>query len=222
MTGKNSEHGFQFTDAPPPQPEPHEPIAMSRSLYLASASPRRQALLRQIGVEFEQFPVDVDEAVIDGESPQEYVRRVARDKARDAAARLREQGRPARPVLAADTSVVLDDRILGKPAGAREAHAMLAALSGREHKVLTAVCVVDAACEYEAFSESRVHFGELSVGDIERYWASGEPVDKAGAYGIQGLGAVLVSAISGSYSGIVGLPLFEVAAILRRIGFEIP
>jgi septum formation protein len=192
------------------------------SIYLASASPRRQELLRQIGVEFELCPVDVDEAPRAGESPAEYVRRVARDKALAAAGRLRAGGSPPRPVLAADTSVVLGDRILGKPADERDARGMLEALSGRTHCVLTAVCVDHAGASLEALSESRVRFAELNPGDIARYWATGEPADKAGAYGVQGRGAAFVSNISGSYSGIVGLPLFEVAAILRRIGFRIP
>ncbi len=182
--------------------------------YLASASPRRAELLAQIGVRFATCPTDIDERVLAAEAPAAYVERLARAKAAVALARL-PQGAC---VLGSDTAVVLDGQILGKPADFTEAQATLRALSGRAHEVLTAVALADATrCEVRVVA-TRVWFTALSDAQIARYWASGEPCDKAGAYGIQGLGAVFVSRIEGSYSAVVGLPLCETAQLLEAFG----
>ncbi len=193
-------------------------------IYLASRSPRRRELLRQIGIAFEALLLredvrrgaDVDEAPAPGESPQDYVIRVARDKAEAGWRRIASRRLLPRPVLAADTTVVVDGGIIGKPADARHAQQMLRRLSGRTHRVMTAVAVAREARVETALSISAVEFRELADGDIRRYVASGEPLDKAGAYAIQGRAAVFVRAISGSYSGIMGLPLFETAELLGR------
>ncbi len=188
-------------------------------LLLASGSPRRRELLTQIGVSFSTLSADVDETPLNDETPAAYVERLARGKAD--AGLLQLANDPAYPtacVLGADTAVVLDGRILGKPADEAEALAMLAALSNREHEVLTAVAVVDEQhCETRVVS-SRVRFRPISPEEARAYWASGEPRDKAGSYGIQGLGAVFVEHVSGSYSAVVGLPLCETAEILQRFG----
>jgi septum formation protein len=190
------------------------------TIYLASSSPRRQELLRQIGVEFEVVPSAILEVPVPGEAAEDYVRRVARDKARAVAARLAAAGRAARPVLGADTEVVLDGEILGKPRDAAHARAMLARLAGRSHEVLSAVVLVNGAAEHAALSRSRVTLAPLGDAAIERYCASGEPLDKAGGYAIQGRAAAFVTRIEGSYSGIVGLPLDAVAALLAQAGVE--
>ncbi len=193
-------------------------------IYLASRSPRRRELLKQIGIAFEALLLredlrrgaDVDEALIPGESPESYVSRVARAKAEAGWHRIASRRLLPRPVLAADTAVVLDGEIIGKPADARRAHELLRRLSGRTHHVLTAVAVAREARVETALSISAVEFRDLADGEIRRYVASGEPLDKAGAYAIQGRAAVFVRAISGSYSGIMGLPLFETAELLAR------
>lgn len=186
------------------------------SLYLASASPRRSELLRQIGVSFTPCPVDIDETPLPGESSADYVQRLAREKAQAALARLGD-GQPL-CVLGADTTVTLDGRILGKPADRTEGLAMLALLSGRTHQVLTAVALADAGrCEVRLV-ESQVTFRTISPEEAERYWSTGEPADKAGGYGIQGLGAVFVRELRGSFSGVVGLPLCETAELLASFG----
>lgn len=185
-------------------------------VYLASASPRRRELLAQIGVRFELAPADVDEARVPGETPAEYVVRVALAKA--AAAERACGGRA--PVLAADTAVVLDDRILGKPGDVQTAEAMLAALSGRTHRVFTAVALRGDAGAETRLSASEVRMRETTVGERRAYCASGEPLDKAGGYAIQGLAAMFVEHLSGSYSGVMGLPLFETAELLRGCGVE--
>lgn len=190
-------------------------------IYLASASPRRQELLRQIGIDFEVLPSNVEESRAPGETPQAYVTRVALDKARFVMARVRERGLAAHPVLGADTEVVLGDEILGKPRDGAHAREMLARLAGKTHEVLTAVVVVDGEHEWSALSHSRVTFGELGREDIERYWASGEPADKAGAYGIQGHGARFIARLEGSYTGVVGLPLYETSQLLARAGIRV-
>lgn len=185
------------------------------ALYLASRSPRRRELLEQLGLTYAPIAADVDETPLPGEDPRRYVARMALAKAR--AGRL--AARTAHPVLGADTAVVCDERILGKPADAEEALAMLRLLSGREHRVLTGIALLGQR-EQTAVSETRVSFRVIEPAEALAYWASGEPRDKAGAYAIQGRGALFVEHISGSYSGVVGLPLFETAALLAREGIQ--
>lgn len=194
-------------------------------IYLASRSPRRRELLKQIGVNFEVLlfrehfgrGADVNEVPRPDEKPEEYVRRVTRDKADTGWLRVQQRALPRHPVLAADTEVALGDRIFGKPANRADAAAMLRALAGREHRVLTGVAI-----RYEEFfdmavSETVVRFGPMSEQDIMQYVESGEPLDKAGAYAIQGRAAAFVPEILGSYSGVMGLPLFETAQLIARI-----
>ena len=188
---------------------------MSNDLVLASASPRRAELLRQLGVSFRQYAADIDESQAVDESADEYVGRMARDKA---IACERALVGDARPVLAADTCVVLDGQILGKPRDAVEALAMLTQLSGREHRVLTAVCLRFGNYCGECFSDTRVQFVDLQRHQLEAYVATGEPLDKAGAYGIQGLAGAFVLWLQGSYSGVVGLPLAQTWLLLQEIG----
>jgi septum formation protein len=208
-----------------------EPFVLTErpSVYLASKSPRRQELLRQLGVEFDELLLreapgrkrDVVEAPRKDEPPLEYVRRVARLKASIGWHRMVRRGLTAKPVLGADTEVVLDGTALGKPDDAADAIAMLGALSGRTHEVLTAVALRWNAQLAQAVSASRVTFRELPKDEIERYVATGEPFDKAGAYAIQGRAAAFVQHLEGSYSGVMGLPLFETAELLERIGFTV-
>lgn len=188
-------------------------------VYLASASPRRCDLLDQLGLHWMQVAAAVDESVRPAESATDYVQRVALAKAR--AARESLDNLEA-PVLAADTAVVLDEEILGKPADRAEGLQILRRLSGRTHSVLTAVAMLDARRERHALSRTEVSFGDISAVQAEAYWDSGEPADKAGAYGIQGLGAMFVRRISGSYSGVVGLPLFETVGLLHEFGYRLP
>lgn len=189
-------------------------------VHLASASPRRRELLAQIGVAFERLAVDVPERCGERETPLEFVRRVALEKARAGRAWQSGAGLPALPVLGADTAVVVDGRVLGKPADRADALAMLARLSGREHEVLTAVALLGRR-EDVRISCSRVRFRPTTAAERAAYWASGEPADKAGAYAIQGKGAVFIEALQGSYSGVMGLPLFETAALLEAEGVTI-
>ena len=199
-----------------------------QTIWLASKSPRRAELLAGMGVPFEvlQFTdaagaqYEVDESVFPGEPPRDYVRRVALDKALHAHAYLKDRGLALRPLLTSDTTVALGERILGKPADAAEAREMLMALSGQVHEVLTAVVVVDGDQIRQALSISRVQFMDLSPGTIERYIVSGEPFDKAGAYGIQGHAGIFVAELQGSFTGIMGLPVHETAALLEPLGFE--
>jgi septum formation protein len=197
------------------------------SLYLASQSPRRRQLLLQIGVAHELLLPDADEdtealeAERTGELPATYVQRVTRAKLRAAAARLARHGRAPAPILCADTTVALGRRILGKPADAADARAMLHALAGRTHRVLTAVAVHDGRRTHAALSVSHVRFGAMPTAVIDAYVASGEPFGKAGAYAIQGAIAAWIEHIEGSHSGIMGLPLFETAALLRRSGMAV-
>lgn len=185
-------------------------------MILASSSPRRQELLRQIGVHFRVEAAAIDETPLAGEAPADYVTRLAEAKARAVAVR-----HPGTAVLGSDTSVVLDGQILGKPENDAQAVAMLQALSGHQHQVLTAVALVcDGRCQRQTVV-TEVLFCDLSDDEIRRYVATGEPADKAGAYGIQGRGAVLVKAIHGSYSNVVGLPLTETAAMLQQAGIAI-
>jgi septum formation protein len=193
-------------------------------IYLVSRSPRRRELLKQITIAFELLLLredlrrgaDVDETPLPGESPAAYVSRVARAKAEAGWRRIASRRLPPHPVLAADTTVVLDGGIIGKPADAQHAQQLLRRLSGQTHQVMTAVAVAREARVETALSTSAVEFRELDAGEIQRYVASGEALDKAGAYAIQGRAAVFVRAISGSYSGIMGLPLFETAELLGR------
>lgn len=190
-------------------------------LYLASQSPRRRELLKQIGVKFRVLAPDVNEAPLPREAPDSYVERIARIKAEVAWARIIERRRARHPVLAADTAVVLGRRILGKPANGAEAHAMLKALSGRTHQVLTAVAVAHESQLRLATSITAVTFRRLAPSEIAYYVASGEPYDKAGAYGIQGLAASFIARIEGSYSGVMGLPLFETVNLLKTFGIQV-
>ena len=186
------------------------------TLYLASASPRRQELLDQIGVEYEARPVQVDESRQPREAPLDYVTRLARAKAETAWALFDPD--VARAVLAADTAVVLGDSILGKPRDRSEAFSMLVSLSGRTHEVFTAVALRTSRGLESRVSTSRVKLRELKPDEIEKYWDTGEPCDKAGAYAIQGRAAVFIESLQGSYSGVMGLPLFETAELLLRAG----
>jgi septum formation protein len=185
-------------------------------VYLASASPRRSELLRQIGVPFQVRPAAIPEEQAAGEAPDAYVLRLAAAKALAVWGTL-ERGEE-RPVLAADTAVVLDGRVLGKPADATEAEAMLAALSGRAHRVLTAIALQTAAGADTLLCESEVRFRATTSVERRAYCATGEPFDKAGGYGIQGHAAVFVEHLRGSYSSVVGLPLYETAVLLARHG----
>jgi septum formation protein len=186
----------------------------SPAIVLASQSPRRRSLLDQIGVAHEALPVDVDETAHPGEVPAEYVLRLALAKARAGRAL-----RPWLPVLGADTAVVIDDAILGKPTDRADALAMLARLSGREHRVLTAVALVGGR-EESRLSVSHVRFRTIAPAEADAYWATGEPADKAGGYAVQGIGAVFVEQLTGSYSGVMGLPLYETVELLRRAGID--
>jgi septum formation protein len=193
-------------------------------LYLASASPRRRELLTLLGLRFERLDALVDETPLAGEAPIDYVRRLALTKARTGQALLSDRAGSRGvgvPVLGADTTVVLDEVMLGKPRDRDEGLAMLARLSGREHRVLSGVAVVRGEHEQTRVQISRVRFRELDEAERAAYWASGEPIDKAGAYGIQGLGAIFVSELHGSHSGVMGLPLFETAELLYTFGVDI-
>jgi septum formation protein len=189
-------------------------------IYLASASPRRQELLRQIGIGFEVLPSNVLETRAPGEAPDVYVQRVAADKARFVSHLVATRGLPPLPVLGADTEVLLDDVILGKPNDAGHAAGMLRLLAGRSHRVLTGVCVLHAGMAHEAMSESVVTFTSMSEADIAAYIATGEPFGKAGGYAIQGRSAAFIERLEGSYSGVMGLPLFETTRLLRAAGIS--
>ena len=193
---------------------------LERSIYLASRSPRRRELLAQIGVGFEVLEVDVDEAVAAGEPARGHVERLARAKAEAGWRRMQEEDLPNSPVLGVDTTVAVDGRILGKPADRRDAAEMLHALSGRCHEVLTAVAIKQDSKLEGAVSVSEVEFKPLSEEEIRRYVGTGECDDKAGAYAIQGRAAMFVRALRGSFSGVMGLPLFETAQLLERIGTQ--
>ncbi len=190
-------------------------MSVMSELILASASPRRRELLSQIGVSFHCCPVDIDETPRPEEPPQRYVERLALEKAQAC-----RQQYPEAVVLGSDTSVVVDGQILGKPVDEADAVRMLMRLSGRQHQVMTAVAVVDGERQRIETVTTRVAFIELDEARCRAYWRTGEPCDKAGAYGIQGLGAVLVRGIEGSYSAVVGLPLMQTAALLQQ--FDIP
>ena len=188
-------------------------------IWLASASPRRSALLKQIGIAHEVRPVDLDESANAGESPADYVMRLARAKAQALWSRLTREQRL--PVLGSDTTVALGNDVLGKPQDREDGLRMLRALSGRTHQVYTAVALQHArGCEVR-LSVSDVTMKTLSEDEIAAYWETGEPADKAGAYGIQGQAALFIERIAGSYSGIVGLPLYETGELLRMIGITL-
>ena len=186
-------------------------------IYLASASPRREELLRQIGVPFAARPAAIAEERLPEEPPADYVRRTARAKADAVWASPAVQARP-RPVLAADTAVVVDDALFGKPVDTAQALEMLEALSGRSHFVLTAVAVRAENAAEELLCRSEVRFRATTHAERLAYCATGEPLDKAGAYAIQGRGALFVERLEGSYTGVVGLPLLETATLLGRFG----
>ena len=201
-------------------------MATELRIYLASRSPRRQELLRQIGVGFDELRLreapgrdpDIVEGPRDGESAPDYVKRIARTKANVGWERMTERGLPPRPVLGADTEVVLDGHIFGKPADSQHALEMLARLAGRTHVVMTAVALRWEREFVILMSTSQVTMRELTADEMARYVATGEPVGKAGAYAIQGLAAAFITRIDGSYSGVMGLPLAETAAALGKIG----
>ena len=202
-------------------------------LYLASRSPRRRELLKQIGVRFEPLLLrlttargsDVDELQHDGEPPERYVERIAHEKAEHGIQVIAMRSMLVKPVLAADTVVIVDGQVLGKPADRAQAAAFLRRLSGRAHEVRTTVALGRPAGNsshvLRATSVSSVSFRALTDSEIEHYCASGEPFDKAGGYGIQGLAAVFVERIEGSYSGVMGLPLFETAVLLKQAGINV-
>jgi len=185
-------------------------------LHLASKSPRRRELLAILGLDFGVLDLDLPETPAPGEPPDDYVRRVAREKA--GAGLLQVIGQPGAVVLGADTEVILDGRVYGKPADAADAAQMLRSLSGRTHRVVSAVSVVDAGRELQAVSVSEVRFAALSEDAIADYLGTGEWAGKAGAYGIQGRAQAFIAHLSGSYSGVMGLPLHETAGLLREIG----
>ncbi len=195
--------------------------------YLASRSPRRRELLNQIGVDHQVLTqrittergVDVDEDPRPGEQPRDYVLRMCREKAENGWLRLVQRKLPLRGVLAADTTVCLGEEIFGTPADTAEAADILSRLSGREHEVLTAVAFKFGERMETELSATAVRFRVLGPAEIDRYVASGEPMDKAGAYGIQGYAGAFIAEIRGSYSGVMGLPLYETAQLLKRFGF---
>lgn len=189
-----------------------------RPLVLASASPRRKELLAQIGLAFTVVPVDVDESVRPGEDPAHYVERLARLKAETGLARCSQNGANDMLVLGSDTTVVCDGEILGKPASREEGLGMLRRLSGRSHKVMTAVALAGQYGCYARLAITEVHFRPLGEEEMAAYWETGEPADKAGGYGIQGKGGIFVDALYGSYSAVVGLPLQETAELLTEAG----
>ena len=196
---------------------------MKSFVYLASQSPRRRQLLEQIGVRYELLLPSPDEdaealeLLLPGEAPLTYVKRVTRLKLEAAMARLRARNLPKEPVLCADTTVALGREVLGKPENTQDALRILKKLSGNTHRVLTAVAIGDGKRRVSSVSISTVTFASMTPSQLKAYVASGESIGKAGAYGVQGLAAAHISAIKGSYTGIMGLPLFETAALLQQI-----
>jgi len=188
-----------------------------KQITLASASPRRQQLLDQIGVQYQVLPVDIDEIPLREESAQDFACRLAVEKAQVGYQRQTEK----QPVLGSDTVVVLNGQILGKPNNRDHGLVMLSALSGNSHEVITAVAMVDGERSSCCLSRSQVYFRKMSQSEIEAYWDTGEPADKAGGYGIQGLAAQFIERLDGSYSGVMGLPLFETAELLKQFGIEL-
>ena len=202
------------------------PRDTGRFLYLASQSPRRQDLLTQVGIAYRLLApgpgedAEALETVRAGEPPADYVQRVAACKLDAALARHAHLGAPAAPILCADTTVALGPVLYGKPADSTDAARMLHELSGRTHRVLTAVTLAAGGRRFASFSESHVTFAALTDAQIDAYAASGEPIGKAGAYAVQGRAALFITRIEGSYSGVMGLPLFETAQLLRAAGLE--
>ncbi|NMF88358.1 Maf family protein [Aromatoleum petrolei] len=199
-------------------------------IYLASRSPRRRELLRQIGVHFDLLvfrgaergaDADVDETPLPDEDVERYVERVALTKAEAGCRRLQWRTLPQHPVLSADTTLELDGQIIGKPTDASDAATILRRLSGRTHRVLTAVAISDGVRTRSCINISEVRFRALTDAEIRHYVATGEPMDKAGAYGIQGRAAIFIEEIRGSYTGIMGLPLFETAQLLDAFGYPL-
>src|SRR5690606_2354031 len=201
----------------------------AHKIYLASKSPRRRELLRQIGVEFELLLLrddpargpEVSEAVIAGETPENYVARVTLEKANAAKRAMRMRRLPTRLILTADTTVTIDGRILGKPADQVEAREMIRTLSGRTHQVLTSVVLIQDEEIRQITQQSDVTFAALTEDEIAAYCSLKEPYDKAGGYGIQGMAAMFIQQISGSYSGIMGLPIHETSQLLRQAGIPL-
>jgi septum formation protein len=191
---------------------------MGYDFYLASRSPRRVQMLRAAGYRFDCRPADIEEVARAGESPAQYAQRLARDKAQAVLRQLDPAS--AGPVLGADTDVALDGHILGKPSDRQSAISMLLALSERSHEVHSAVALATSGQQLIDSTCTEVHFGRITRAEAEAYWDSGEPADKAGAYAIQGLAGRWVREIRGSYSGVVGLPLYETMQLLRRVGIE--
>ncbi|OHX13389.1 Maf family protein [Chromobacterium sphagni] len=191
-------------------------------IYLASGSPRRREILEQLGLHLERIHADIDEAVLPGEDAVAYTERLAREKAAAGWRVVSEAGLPERPLLAADTTVTQDGEIFGKPEGADDARRMLRAFSGRSHQAITSVAIRQGERLLVKTSVTDVFFKELSDAEIERYLASGEPFDKAGAYGIQGRAGVFIEHIEGSYTGVMGLPVHETALLLAEFGFDLP
>lgn len=204
--------------------------SLEKHIYLASRSARRRDLLKQMGVNFEMLLLregpgrgaDFDEAQLPGETPRDYVVRVARLKADAGWERLEQRRLMRHPVLAADTTVALGNSILSKPTDREDAVAMLKQLSGSMHQVYTAVAVKFYDSVKETLSVTEVRIRELTDDEIRRYVSSGDPLDKAGAYGIQGKASMFIESINGSYSGVVGLPVFETAQLLGNFGFQLP
>ncbi len=196
---------------------------MMKQLILASQSPRRKMLLEQLGYQFSTLVADIDESVCDHESAKDYVLRLAQEKARAIFNTLRLEQQMQSLVLGADTCVVIDGIILGKPANEAECVETLLRLENNQHQVLTAIAVIgyeakNRVDERNKVIETQVHFKALTVNEIKRYWQTGEPCDKAGSYAIQGIGGQFVTTMNGSYSAVVGLPLYETAQLLAKSG----
>lgn len=195
-------------------------IESSVMFYLASQSPRRRQLLESAGLDFTVLTPDIEEHTHDNEPPEITVQRLALEKAAAGVYTVRREGLAFHAVLAADTVVVIDNQVMGKPRGAEEAFEMLERLSGRTHRVLTAVTLHDGKAPGHRTSESFVTMKPLARWEMERYWATGEPGDKAGGYAIQGIGSGFVARLEGSYSGVVGLPMFETRELLAGSGID--
>jgi septum formation protein len=193
----------------------------NKTIYLASRSPRRAELLQQMGLNFTVLPSDVDETPLMNELSHHYVVRLAAEKAQACFAKLRSDGADIYPVLAADTTVSVDGRILGKPQDDEDAFQMLSAMSGRWHEVHTGIAVATLEGVKTAISTTRVEMAKFSDAKILAYVATGEPRDKAGAYGIQGLASTMIKRIEGSYSGVMGLPIYETGMLLEQAGIQI-
>ena len=190
------------------------------AIYLASASPRRAELLQQAGISFERIIADIDETPLSGELPCAYVERLALAKALAVQQMIEAEGRLMKPVLGSDTCVVIDGQILGKPVDEADATAMLSRLSANQHQVMTSVAVVDQQQQRSVVSITEVTFRAITAAQIASYWRSGEALDKAGSYGIQGKGGLFVKQLSGSYTGVVGLPLAETECLLQQFGLS--